>query len=169
MKLVSAFLFLLLQFGLTAQKLPVNKKGRIQFSEVVAVPGVSPKNIKDTVVNILETYFKRVAGSAIKENSGSVSFRGYAFYNINKIGIELPYFFNFTLLVSFKQGKYTYTTTNFVDDENIPLEKGLLSDKEIFNEQGEVKPSIKENYESIISGLRNVGQKFRAHMNASFY
>lgn len=163
MKLLLALLFLTL--GLKAQKLPVNKKGRIAFSEVVDVPGISKKKLHERAVKILGTFFKPVAGSVIDESSGSVSFRGYAFYNIDKIGIELPYFFNYTLRVTFEQGKYGYTTTDFVDDENIPLEKGLLNAKVIYNEQGEVYPSAKETFDSIITGLKNVGEKFRAHMN----
>lgn len=153
--------------GLNAQKLPISKEGRIAFSEVVHVPGISQKMLRDNAVKIIATVFSPTPFAKIEERPGSIVFKGYAFYNLNKIGVELPYYFNFTLHISFGDGKYTYITTDFVDDENIPLEKGLLNPREIYNDQGEVKPAGKETFEAITKGLKNVGDRFKANMSAS--
>lgn len=152
---------------LNAQQLPINKEGRITFTGVVQVPGISQKILRDKAVKIISDIFSLTPGTAIHETPGSLVFKGYAFYNINKVGVELPYFFNFTMHISFEEGKYSYITTDFVDDENIPLEKGLLNPAEIYNAEGQVKPSGKETFEAITTGLKNVGERFTINMNAS--
>jgi hypothetical protein len=158
---------LLLPFATYAQLLPVDKAGRITFIEEVEVSGMSQKVLQDKAKNILEKSFSATPGTKMIEAPGSIVFKGYAFYNINKVGVELPYFFNFTLNISFEDGRYKYTTTDFVDDENIPLEKGLLNPKDIYNNDGEVKAESKEIFYAISKGLKNVGEIFKDNMTAS--
>jgi hypothetical protein len=153
--------------GVHAQVLPINKAGRITFSEVVEVRGMLQSVLQEKAKNILEKSFSATPGTKMIEAPDSITFKGYAFYNINKVGVELPYFFNFTLNISFEDGRYKYTTTDFVDDETIPLEKGLLNPKDIYNNDGEVKAESKEIFEAISKGLKNVGEIFKEYMTAS--
>jgi hypothetical protein len=159
---------LLLPLSIHAQVLPTDKAGRITFSEAVEVRGMLQNSLQEKAKNILEKSFSATPGTKMIEAPGSITFRGYAFYNINKIGVELPYFFNFILYLSFEDCRYKYTTTDFVDDENIPLEKGLLKPKDIYNDRGEVKAESKEILEAISSGLKSVGEIFKDNMIASF-
>ncbi|HEX7904136.1 MAG TPA: hypothetical protein VF487_09675 [Chitinophagaceae bacterium] len=158
---------LLLSLGSAAQQLPTGKNGRITFSEQVEVPGVSKQLLKDKAVKIISEAFSPIPGLAIKQGPDSVLFKGFAFYNLNKIGVELPYFFNFTLTITVEEGKYRYVTTDFVDDENIPLEKGLLKPSDIYDANGEVKQTSRETFDAVVSGIKKVGQRFKANMDAA--
>ena len=164
-QLLSALL--LLSLGSDAQKLPTGKNGRITFSEQVEVPGVSKKILKDKAVKIIAEAFSPIPGAVIRQSPDSVLFKGFAFYNLNKIGVELPYFFNFTLTITFEDGKYYYVTTDFVDDENVPLEKGLLKPSDIYDADGEVKQTSREIFEAVTSGIKKVGERFKANMDAA--
>ncbi|HUS01264.1 MAG TPA: hypothetical protein VMY77_06035 [Chitinophagaceae bacterium] len=162
MKLLSVLL--LFSLSINAQKLPADKDGRITFSGVTEVPGLSQIALRIKAKKIISNTFSAAPGNKIVESQGSLMFKGYAFYHLNKIGVELPYFFNFTLQVSFEDGRFTYITTDFVDDENIPLEKGLLNAKNIYNDKGEVKPEMMESFNAITKGLKNIGESFKSNM-----
>lgn len=162
MKLLSALL--LFSLSLNAQKLPTDKDGRITFSGVTEVPGISQNALREKAKKIISNTFSSVHGNKISDSAGTLVFKGYAFYHLNKIGIELPYFFNFTLQVMLEDGRFTYIATDFVDDENIPLEKGLLNAKDIYNNKGEVKPEMMESFNAIIKGLKKIGENFKSNM-----
>ena len=159
-------LLLLFSLHLQAQKLPTGKDGRITFSGITDLPGMSQNALQQKAKKILSNIFSSAPGNKMEASGGTLTFKGFAFYNLNKVGVELPYFFHYTLQVSFGNGRFTYITTDFVDDENIPLEKGLLNAEKIYNSNGEVKPEFIETFNAISKGLKNVGGSFNAYMTA---
>lgn len=162
MKLLTVLL--LFTLSLDAQKLPTDKEGRITFSEVIQMPGISQNALREKAKKIIVNTFRSAHGNKISDSAGTLVFKGYAFYHLNKIGIELPYFFNFTLQVRIEDGRFTYIATDFVDDENIPLEKGLLNAKDIYNTKGEVNPEMIERFNAITKGIKNIGEHFKYNM-----
>ena len=160
-------IFLCVPCCVNAQKLPVSKDGLITYTEVVKMPGITQKLLKEKAVKVITTVFNKVSGTTIQETPGSLVFKGYAFYNINKVGVELPYFFNFTMHILFEEGRYLFKTTEFLDDENMPLEKSLLNPADIYNEEGRVKAAGKETFISVTTALKKVGEDLKINMNVS--
>jgi len=151
--------------------LPIDKEtGKITYTEVVKVDGVSANDLYDRAMKWFTDYFKNPAEKLRKEDkdNGEIeAFIRYKIYNKDKKGEQASDagLVQYSLILQFKDGRYKYTFTDFNHKEvsYFAIEQWMDKTDEMAAKHADyltqVDDQIKEVIKAMVAGIADDGKK----------
>jgi len=162
MKNIYLLIFILLPSFLLAQNLPTNPEtDKIMFTEVVEVPWASQKELHDKSKVWIAENFKSAEAVTKLDSEDQYIISGISSYGYKAMGSNVDFKLYFTLTVYFKDGKYKYETTDFLDDDKIPMEKHIAK---LTKTDGSIREYFKKDYDASVAGMKQIGKSYKAGM-----